>query len=61
MSSLIARIHALLLTLGWLSSRLGWTPEGMVRHNGGYAGRASARSSSDRCCASCGATTMAPS
>lgn len=32
-----------LLTLGWLSSRLGWTPEGMVRHNGGYAGRASAR------------------
>ena len=32
-----------LLTLGWLSSRLGWKPEGMVRRNGGYAGTAGAR------------------
>jgi glucose-6-phosphate dehydrogenase assembly protein OpcA len=32
-----------LLTLGWLSSRLGWTPAGMVRHDGGFAGRAQAR------------------
>ena len=32
-----------LLTIGWLSSRLGWRPEGMVRHNGGFAGRATAR------------------
>ncbi len=32
-----------LLTLGWLSSRLGWRPAGMVRHNGGFAARAAAK------------------
>ena len=34
-----ARRCPALLTLGWLSSRLGWKPEGMVRHDGGFAGR----------------------
>lgn len=32
-----------LMTLGWLSSRLGWRPEGLVRHDGGFAGAARAR------------------
>ena len=32
-----------LLFLGWLSSRLGWTPNELVRHDGGLAGKASAR------------------
>jgi glucose-6-phosphate dehydrogenase assembly protein OpcA len=34
---------AALLTLGWLSSRLGWTPSGLVRHDGGLAGTAHGR------------------
>ena len=32
-----------LMTLGWLSSRLGWKPSGLVRHDGGFAGTARAR------------------
>jgi len=34
---------AALLTLGWLSSRLGWEPSGLVRHDGGFVGKAHAR------------------
>lgn len=32
-----------LMTLGWLSSRLGWKPSGLVRHDGGFAGTARGR------------------
>jgi glucose-6-phosphate dehydrogenase assembly protein OpcA len=32
-----------LLTLGWLASRLGWKPDGLVRHDGGVAGTARGR------------------
>ena len=32
-----------LLTLGWLSSRLGWKPTGLLRHDGALVGTATAR------------------
>jgi glucose-6-phosphate dehydrogenase assembly protein OpcA len=32
-----------LLVLGWLASRLGWKPAGLVRHDGGVAGTARGR------------------
>jgi glucose-6-phosphate dehydrogenase assembly protein OpcA len=34
---------AALLTLGWLSSRLGWEPSRLMRHDGGLAGKAHGR------------------